>query len=114
MAGKRRGELGTVLPHPPAVIPAKAGTQASARASRELDPSLRWDDTELVAGQLPHEPAHPTNLSPHLHPAISSPRPTTGGRSRRTDGGWMSRVMGVVPWRVGVVGNRPTGQVPSW
>jgi hypothetical protein len=34
-------------PHPPAVIPAKAGTHFTARAGCELGPSFRWDDTEF-------------------------------------------------------------------
>ncbi|KQV03197.1 hypothetical protein ASC68_27515 [Devosia sp. Root105] len=50
-------ELGTELPQPPAVIPAKAGTQLSAGAGGEMGPSFRWDDTGLEVLPVGHRRA---------------------------------------------------------
>ncbi len=36
------------------VIPAKAGTHFASRASCELDPSFRWDDTRWVGQNRAH------------------------------------------------------------
>jgi len=55
------GGLGYWIASPPAVIPAKAGTQLSPGAGCEMGPSFRWDDTEfaerLVANNVKN-PAH--------------------------------------------------------
>ena len=50
---------------------------------------------------------------PTLHPALFSPRPRTGRRSRRTNGEWISGAMAVVPWRVCRTDNRPPIQAPA-
>jgi|APFEC2959095171_1045051.scaffolds.fasta_scaffold15810_2 hypothetical protein len=39
----------TIAAPPTGVIPAKAGTQLTARASGKMDPSFCWDDIEGVA-----------------------------------------------------------------
>jgi hypothetical protein len=49
MTGGRHFVMGTSNPDSPAVIPAQAGIQLTARASFEMDPCLRRDDIELVA-----------------------------------------------------------------
>ena len=52
----------TTSPPPPAVIPAKAGTQLTTSASREMNPCLRRDDTlraRQVSSQSIPSPAAP-------------------------------------------------------